>query len=147
MDDHEHDELIMLYEQATEDIRTFQGRQTSVTYFTTLIYAALIALASTVQMYGPGWLQARLPLVAIVTMLTCLGWLACLQSATHRARGKVDRARETFSKAFQDASGEKRDGGWLEAWDTLLLLVIVVVIGAAIAVCVVGAILDFMIQV
>jgi hypothetical protein len=137
----ENDQLLTLYEQATQDIRTFQDRQTSVTYFTILIFAALVAAADTVADYGPAWLAANLPEVTIVVAVISLGWLFLLQRGVHRARGKVERVRHAFSDTFKTAHGERRQSGWLEAWDTLPMLILVIVTGAVITNAIITAVL------
>jgi hypothetical protein len=137
----ENDQLLMLYEQATQDIRTFQDRQTSLTYFTILTFAALVAAADIVADYGPPWLAAYLPAVTIVVAVISLGWLFLLQRGVHRARGKVERVRRGFSDTFKTAHGEPLRSGWLEAWDTLPMLILVVVVGAAITHAIVTAVL------
>jgi hypothetical protein len=142
MDDQEHAELVMLYEQATHDIRTFQERQTRVTHFTTLMYVALVALSPKVMEYGPDWLRSCLPLFVMVAAVAGLGWIGVLQAAIQRARGKVRRAYKQFSQRFRDMSGPERESGWLESWDTLPLFAIVIVVGAIVAVVIMGAILD-----
>jgi hypothetical protein len=48
----EHAELMLLYEQASQDLRAFQDRQTLVTNLTVLVYAALIAIAPNVPATG-----------------------------------------------------------------------------------------------
>jgi hypothetical protein len=78
----EHAELLILYQEATQDIRTFQERQTSVTNLTLLAYAGLIALS------GNTTIRAQVPLMAVsaVAAFAALAWLVLLQKSIQFAR-------------------------------------------------------------
>jgi hypothetical protein len=133
----EHAELIMLYEQATQAIRTFQERQTSIANLT--IVVALIAIGNITKGAEVPWLRNALPLFAVAAAVMSIGWLSRLQSAMCRARGKVTRARVRFTKAFEEASGPEHQAGWLEGADTLPVLFIVILAGVVVTVAVLGS--------
>lgn len=129
MADHTHAELVMLYEQATQDIRTFQERQTSVTYLTAVIYAGLIAYANEFpsESFGLAMLVVLIA-VAIAAAFAAWHWLTALQDAMHRARGKVQRVKEGFTDEFKKASGEGAFAR-VEASDTIYLMRGVLLVG------------------
>jgi hypothetical protein len=127
MDDHEHAELLALYEQATEDIRTFQGRQAAVTQLAVAVDAGLIAYWQLVSGSAAGCLRV----LALLGGVAGLVWLTFLQSAIHSARTKVTDAEDLFSRAvFWKARASRNPRGWLEAKDIYLLFVVVVVVAA-----------------
>jgi hypothetical protein len=128
MDPNAHAELMLLFEQATEDIRTFQERQTSVTNLTILVYAGLIGFASIVASHS-GSILWLLRISATVTAFFSIWWLVNLQSAMNRARGKVRRAMSMFGKEFHNAHGPDLRARRVERMDTIPFLIGVVITG------------------
>lgn len=136
----EHAELLMLYEQAVQDIRTLQDRQTSIANLTVLVYGALFAIAG----YAPRSstlpsvpsIRDQLPVVAVTAMLASVAWLVLLQAAIRRARGTIDRTRKHFSDAFKAAATGKSlaTEPLFRSSDTLPVLIGVVVVGCLITI-------------
>jgi hypothetical protein len=124
----ERDELIMLYEQATQDIRTFQDRQASVTNSAALILVALVGFTNLLS--SRGWLVVfGIGALTTVTGVAAWVWLTRLQLAMHRARKKAARARRQMSPAFKRAHGSPRPSGYVEQWDTVNIVRLVIIVG------------------
>jgi hypothetical protein len=104
MDDHAHAELLALFEQATQDIRTFQGRQASVTQLAVTADAALVALRSLAIPY------LDVPrVVLLLVFLVALGgsvWLILLQWFVRDARAKLRGVEAHFSPEFLKVRGK-----------------------------------------
>jgi hypothetical protein len=86
-----HAEILSLYEQSAENIRTFQNRQASATSLIALIYTGLVGFARSMR---PGTNLDTIVGISI-TGVAVVGviWLMSLQKAIHRARLILRRAQ------------------------------------------------------
>jgi hypothetical protein len=96
-----HAEILAMYNQGVEDIRTFQERQASVTTSTLAMFGALVAYAKATRAE-----DNLLTMIALATTiaggLSC-GWLVSLQFAMNHAREVVRGTRDTFTEAARNA--------------------------------------------
>ena len=131
-DEREHAELMMLYQQATQDIRAIQDRQTLITNLSVAALAALIAIAPNKALDSGGSLtlfaraptvRAQLPLLAFTLALGSVAWIVVLQVEMWRARQRIDRTSAHFSAAFKKASGKNLPTGRVASWEVAPLLI------------------------
>jgi uncharacterized membrane protein len=125
----EHAELLAVYDDAVDNIRSFQDRQTSVTNYAVLVYACLIGYVATMRPRGN--IVAFVAAAATVAAGGALVWLVSLQNAVKRARWVVVLARAKFKQTIQDLikeAGLAGDRNAIERKLNLLPLFIAIVV-------------------
>jgi hypothetical protein len=126
--DREHSELLAVYDDAVDNIRSFQDRQTTVTNYAVLLYGALIGYVASMKPRGN--IVALVAIAGTVTWIGAIVWLVSLQKAMLRARQLVLLVRSKFQKPVQDIIESARlatDSADLERKLNLLPLFIVIV--------------------
>lgn len=90
-----HAEIIAIYSQAVEDIRTFQDRQAAVATSVLAVLAGLVAFAKATK--ATDNVLTLVALAATVAAVLSGVWLVSLQLAMNHARDVVLNSRNTFT--------------------------------------------------
>jgi hypothetical protein len=127
-----HDELRLLYEVTVSDLSYFKTQQWSLTNYTLLLLASLVAAAQILKSSLSLWECLTLIGLAVLTASGALVILYKLQDSIRIRRARLEKIRGEFSSAFNEAwSAELKSREYFHAVYFLRVAVIL----AAIAVC------------
>ena len=120
-----HDELRLLYQVTVSDLSYFKTQQWSLTNYTLLLFAALVAAAKTLT---PGLCSSErwtLIALAVGTALGALVILFKLQASISIRQARLQKIRGSFSSAFNEAwSAELKSREYLHAVSFLRVAVV-----------------------
>ena len=126
------DELRLLYQVTVSDLSYFKTQQWSLTNYTLLLFAALVAAAKTLTPHLCSSERWALIALAVGTALGALVILFKLQASIRIRQARLEKIRGSFSSAFNEAwSAELKSREYLHA---VFFLRVAVVLGA-IVVC------------
>lgn len=125
--DKQHEELKFLYEVSVKDIEFFKKQQWLITYYSVLVYGALVALANLKLVH-----KTILCFAAVLIGLLCAVMLSKLECSIEVRRDRLKAVRSHFTKAFNDAWGAKNKEK--ELYIVLLCLLLAAVGGAVVTV-------------
>jgi hypothetical protein len=127
----DHEELRLLYQVTVGDLTYFKTQQWSVTNYSMLLYAGMVAVA---QMLRPNLAQAdRWLLAAVIALLflASLFILSKLQASIKVRQSRLDAVRKQFTDEFHLAwAADEKGEEWMHS---IFLLRAAVCGGAALA--------------
>lgn len=101
--DHEHAELLSVYQSAIADITFFKSQQFTLTNYGILIYVAIVGVAGILK-EGSRLESAEtivLLITALVVLLIGILVLGSLETALQKGRGRLERCVDHFSERIK----------------------------------------------
>ena len=108
MPDHEHAELLLLYETAVAEIAAFKQQQWSATYYVLIAQAATVGIGQAIQ---PLQIADRYVLVVLLMLGLVFGLasLFTLSSSINCRRDRLKKVRGHFGDLFKDARASSKE--------------------------------------
>ena len=133
-------EIRMIYQHLFDEVHWLKRQQWTVTYYTVLVYVALVGvkvLAVNAKPIGP-WLGYTLGILALFAAVASVWIVLDLQCALTKARKRQHAIQVVdFEKSTQDfldcAMGEHKVSFW-KHWPILVLMIVTAIIGAALVI-------------
>ena len=127
-------EIRMIYQHLFDEVHWLKRQQWTVTYYTVLVYVALVGVKALVVAVGL-WLGHTLGILAILAAVASVGIVLDLQYTLTKARKRQrDIQVVDFEKSTQDfldcVTGEHKVSFW-KHWPILVLMIGTAIAGAA----------------